>query len=133
MARCSLASWQFQMGVGNVVHALDAVMQTRTKENTFALRDLFRHQLVPAAEPLQGTRYLAGVSVATVEAIASRRGVRLREDQKQCIEDLASKPYMDACAGFGKSLMGSLIMTDVNEASAGMRKKLFFLTPNRDQ
>ena len=70
--------------------------------------------------------------MASVEKIASRKAIQLREDQKRCIEDLASRPYLEACAGVGKSIIGSLIISDVNEASVGMRKKLFFLTPNCD-
>ena len=119
--------------VGNVVYALEAVMQTTSKESTFALHDLFRRQLVPRSEPLEGTRYLAAVSTTSIDKIASRRGVQLRDDQKRCIEDLPGKPYLEACAGFGKSLLASLILSDVQEASAGTRKKLFFLIPNRDQ
>ena len=119
--------------VGNIVYALEAVLQTRAKESTFALRDMFRHQLVDESQPMQGTRYLPPVTVASVEAVAGRRGAKLHEDQKQCITDLAAKPYWEACAGMGKSFLASLIMSVVSEASAGMRKKLFFLTPNRDQ
>ena len=59
--------------------------------------------------------------------------MQLRDDQKRCIEDLPGKPYLEACAGSGKSLLASLILSDVQEASAGTRRKCFFLTPNRDQ
>ena len=119
--------------VGNVVYALQAIMQTTTKKMTFALHDLYRRQLVPKSEPLEGTRYLAAVSTASIAKIASRRGVQLRDDQMRCLKELHEKPYLEACAGYGKSLLASLILTDIEEATAGKRQKLFFLTPNRDQ
>ena len=91
--------------VGDLIMAIDAMIQAREKEATPAMRTLL--SLHSSATPdVEDASIFASITSEDVQKELSTVGIELTEDQRQYITVAAKQPFCRAGPGAGKSTVG---------------------------